>query len=249
VVSGLARGIDQAAHEGALAAGGHTVAVLGTGVFEVYPPSGMALAERIVAEGGALVSEVEPDATPRRYSFPQRNRIIAGLVRGVVVVEAGPRSGSLITADLAQGVGRDLFAVPGSILEPLSRGPNRLLRDGAILVECASDILDHVLGIASRDRPRDDEEVAGERTEDERPPDRPPLARSPEGAERGAPRGGPIDSDAKRVLDALDREEPRELGRIAAETGLSFDVIMRALGRLELARRVRAAPAGHLRRA
>ncbi len=229
VVSGLARGIDQAAHEGALAAGGHTVAVLGSGVFQIYPPSGRGLAERIVARGGAIVSEAEPDAPPLRHSFPQRNRIIAGLSIGVCVVEAGPRSGSLITADLAQGEGRDLFAVPGSILEPLSRGPNRLLRDGARLVECAADILDEVLGVAVRDRGPDDA-VAPEHTEEDRPP------------------GPSLDAEARRVRDALDPHDPRTLERLARETGLPIDAVMRALGRLELTRQVRSVPGGHVRR-
>lgn len=175
VVSGLARGIDRAAHEGALAAGGRTIAVLGSGIANPYPAQHTGLAERIAVRG-AVVSELEPDASPSRHSFPQRNRIIAGLSLGVVVVEAGPRSGSLITTDLALQSGRELFAVPGSPSSPLARGPNRLLREGAHLVETASDVLEVLFGVQPRD---DDVEVLlGEHTEDEPRPRPPPPAPS-----------------------------------------------------------------------
>ncbi len=146
VVSGLARGIDRAAHLGALEAGGRTIAVLGGGLRRIFPPQNRGLAERVVASG-ALVSEQHPDAEPRRHTFPQRNRIIAGLSLGVVVVQAGPRSGALITADLALSEGRELFAVPGSIRDPLARGPNALIKDGARLVESADDVLSVLFGV------------------------------------------------------------------------------------------------------
>jgi DNA processing protein len=139
VVSGLARGIDTAAHEGALAAGGATVAVIASGIDVPYPPDNEALMAEIAASG-AVVSERPPGAVPQARHFPRRNRIIAGLCLGVVVVEAAPQSGSLITARLAAEQGREVMAVPGSPLDPRHRGTNQLLRDGATLVESAADI-------------------------------------------------------------------------------------------------------------
>lgn len=143
VVSGLALGIDGAAHEGALAGGGRTVAVVGTGLDRVYPRQHHALAHRIAAQG-ALVSEYLPGTHPLRENFPQRNRIIAGLSLGTLVVEAALQSGSLITARQALEAGREVFAIPGSIHSPQSRGTNALIRDGAKLVEVATDILDEL---------------------------------------------------------------------------------------------------------
>lgn len=143
VVSGLAQGIDAAAHEGALAAGGLTVAVVGTGLDRVYPPRHHDLAQR-VARQGALVSEFAPGMPPLPANFPQRNRIIAGLSLGTLVVEAALQSGSLITARLAAEAGREVFAVPGSIHAPQSRGCHALLRLGAKLVECTADILEEL---------------------------------------------------------------------------------------------------------
>ena len=137
VVSGLARGIDGAAHTGALPTG--TVAVLGGGVDDIYPPDNADLYARI-AEQGCIVSESPMGAKAQARDFPRRNRIISGLSRGVIVVEAELRSGSLITARLAGEQGRDVFAVPGSPLDPRSRGPNELLRQGAILCEGLEDV-------------------------------------------------------------------------------------------------------------
>lgn len=137
VVSGLARGIDAAAHSGALEIG--TVAVLGGGVDDVYPPDNAGLYDQIV-ERGCVVSESRMGARAQARDFPRRNRIISGLSRGVIVVEAELRSGSLITARLAGEQGRDVFAVPGSPLDPRSRGPNELLRQGAILCEGVDDV-------------------------------------------------------------------------------------------------------------
>lgn len=138
VVSGLARGIDTAAHEGGLKTG--TVAVLAGGVDDIYPPENARLYERISAEG-AIVSEMPVWQKPQAKHFPRRNRIISGLARGVVVVEAAQGSGSLITANFALEQGREVFAVPGSPLDPRAKGTNRLLRDGAILTESAEDVL------------------------------------------------------------------------------------------------------------
>lgn len=140
VTSGLARGIDAAAHRGALTAGGNTVAVCATGLDCVYPRSNTGLAGQIRASG-VLVSEFPPGTEARKAHFPQRNRIIAGLSMGTLVVEAAHRSGALITAHRAVEAGREVFAIPGSIHNPLSRGCHRLLREGARLVESVNDIL------------------------------------------------------------------------------------------------------------
>lgn len=140
VVSGLARGVDSAAHTGALDGGGPTIAVLGTGIDRVYPAENDLLAARI-AEHGLLLTEFPPGSPPEDWHFPRRNRIISGLSKAVVVVEAREKSGSLITARLAADQGRDVMAVPGSIVGGRNRGANALLRDGAKLVESAVDIL------------------------------------------------------------------------------------------------------------
>lgn len=141
VVSGLAQGIDGAAHEGALEGAAGTVAVVGTGLDRVYPPGHRALAHRI-AERGALVSEYAPGTPPLPAHFPQRNRIIAALTRGTLVVEAALRSGSLITARLATEAGREVFAVPGSIHAPQSQGCHWLIKQGAKLIENPTDVLE-----------------------------------------------------------------------------------------------------------
>lgn len=145
IVSGLAQGIDAAAHEGALASSAAlpTIAVMGTGINRVYPAANKALAMRI-RERGALISELPLDTAAVVHQFPRRNRIVAGLSRGVLVVEAAQRSGSLITARLAGENGREVFAIPGSIHSPLSRGCHALIRQGAKLVETADDILEEL---------------------------------------------------------------------------------------------------------
>src|SRR5207249_6956739 len=140
IVSGLARGIDTAAHRGALAAGGRTIAVLGSGIERVYPPENRPLAERIIGHG-AIVSQFARDAEALPFHFPLRNRTLAGLAQGVVVVEAAERSGALNTAGLAGELGREVFAVPGRITSPASRGAHGLLKDGARLVGHWSDII------------------------------------------------------------------------------------------------------------
>jgi DNA processing protein len=149
IVSGLARGVDSAAHRGALSAGGSTVAVLGCGADIVYPKEHAALARAIEADG-LIVSELTPGTRPLPQFFPQRNRIISGLSRAVVIVEAGERSGSLITARCALEQGRDVLAVPGNVLSGRNRGGHALLRDGAKIVEHADDILEELDGVAGR---------------------------------------------------------------------------------------------------
>lgn len=143
VVSGMARGIDAAAHRGALDAGGRTVAVMGTGPDSIYPPEHRALAERI-AGSGALVSQFAVGTRPLKGNFPMRNETISGLSLGVVVVEARRRSGAMLTAGSAGNQGRAVMAVPGSVLNPASQGCHDLVRDGARLVTCARDVLTEV---------------------------------------------------------------------------------------------------------
>lgn len=141
IVSGLARGIDTAAHNGALAANGMTIAVMAGGVDVVYPPENEALYHRIV-ETGVVVSEMPPGLKPQARHFPRRNRVVSGLSLGVVIVEAAQRSGSLITARMAGEQGRDVLAVPGSPLDPRAYGANRLIREGATLVRDAEDVME-----------------------------------------------------------------------------------------------------------
>ncbi len=148
IISGLAHGIDAAAHRGALEVGGRTLAVLGCGVDRIYPVDHAALAQQII-QNGALISEFPLGSSPEARHFPRRNRVISGLSLGVLVAEAPERSGALITADFAGEQGRDVFAVPGSIFNPAATGTNRLIQDGAKLVMTVEDILDE-LNIAHR---------------------------------------------------------------------------------------------------
>src|SRR4030065_2322065 len=140
----MARGIDSAAHRGALAAQGRTIAILGSGLDVVYPPENKKLFDAIV-ENGAVISEFPLGTPPRSNNFPARNRIISGMSYGVLVVEAGKKSGSLITARLALEQGREVFAVPGSVETPTSRGTNKLIKEGAKLIENADDILEEII--------------------------------------------------------------------------------------------------------
>jgi DNA processing protein len=159
VVSGLARGVDSAAHRGALRGGGLTIAVLGSGLARVYPPEHTGLADEIAGHG-LVVSEYPPEADPLPFHFPQRNRLISGLSRAVVVIEASEKSGSLITASCALDQGREVMAVPGNVLNGRNRGGHALIRDGAKIVETADDIVEGFAlasqsGTALDDRPSD----------------------------------------------------------------------------------------------
>lgn len=146
IISGMARGIDSAAHRGALKAKGRTIAVLGSGHNHIYPPENKKLYGEIV-KNGAVVSEYEPDIPPFRTNFPRRNRIISGMSKGVVIIEAPRKSGALITADFALEQGRDVFALPGNISSVRSSGTNALIKEGAKLVEGISDILEELKNV------------------------------------------------------------------------------------------------------
>lgn len=142
IISGLARGIDTAAHLGALEAGGRTIAVLGSGIRQIYPKENEALAEKIITQGGAVVSEFPPAADPIAYHFPIRNRLVSGFSHAVLLIEAREKSGTLITIGHALMQGREVFALPGPVDAPGSAVPNRMLREGASLITCANDILE-----------------------------------------------------------------------------------------------------------
>jgi DNA processing protein len=210
VTSGLAAGIDSAAHQGALAANGRTLAVCGTGLDRVYPRHNQSLAEDIAARG-ALVSEFPPGTPPLPHHFPRRNRLISGLSLGVLVVEARYRSGSLITARLAAEQGREVFALPGSIHNPLARGCHRLIRDGARLVESPEEVLEGLQGDLFRAL------SSG--------------ALQPTGAARFS--GGPLDSDSKILLNACGFE-PVDADILVERTGFSAAAITSMLLMLEL---------------
>ncbi|HWL63131.1 MAG TPA: DNA-processing protein DprA [Steroidobacteraceae bacterium] len=219
ITSGLARGIDAAAHEAALDAGGTTIAVCGTGLDTCYPRQNQALFD-LIARHGALVSEFPPGTQPRAFHFPRRNRVISGLARGVVVVEAAAGSGSLITADHAAGQGRDVFAVPGSPLNPLAAGCNELIRNGAVLVRSAADVLAEA-GFFPEQIPLSHQPVA--------------TANEPVGGV------GRLDKDYEMLLDALGFE-PASIDDLVDRTGLAAGSVASMMLILELDGRVEARP-------
>ncbi|MCW5723861.1 MAG: DNA-processing protein DprA [Maricaulaceae bacterium] len=225
IVSGLARGIDGAAHAGALATG--TAAVLAGGVDHVYPPEHADL-HRLIGEQGALVTESPLGAVPTAKDFPRRNRLISGLSLGVVVVEAAMKSGSLITARLAGEQGREVMATPGSPLDPRAKGANRLIREGAALIESAADVLE-ILGGAQRPSvaspPADEYE---------------PCAAETAGREANA---------IREQVAALLSPSPVSQDEIARQTGAPIGAVLAALVELELAGRAEISPGGMVRAA
>jgi len=214
ITSGLAEGIDAAAHTAALDAGGTTIAVLGTGPDVIYPMKHAELADRI-ARQGALVSEFAPGTPGRPDNFPRRNRIIAGLALGTLVVEAGLRSGSLITARYATEQGRDVFAIPGSIHNPLARGCHRLIRQGAMLIETADEVVAGLAPLAQR--------LGTELRQ------RLDASAAPDSEETGAAR----DPDYSKLLANLGHE-PAGVDRLAERTGLPVAALSSMLLVLEL---------------
>jgi DNA protecting protein DprA len=214
VISGLARGIDTAAHQGALAAKGRTIAVIGSGLARLYPPENAALAERIRAGNGAIVSEFSMEIEPDRQTFPMRNRIISGWSHGVLVVEAGLNSGALITASQALEQGRSVYAVPGHINAPSAMGSNRLIQQGAKLVVDATDILEDLQILLPETKP------------------------SPQAAARPLP---PLSEDERRIYDAIEPTET-SIDDIAEKTHLASATVSSTLLQLELKRLVKQLP-------
>ena len=219
VVSGMARGIDAAAHEGALATG--TVAVLAGGVDVVYPPENQKLYDAI-CEQGAVISEMRLGEQPQARHFPRRNRLISGLARGLVVVEAAERSGSLITAQYALEQGREIFAVPGSPLDPRAKGANRLIREGATLTESAEDVLAVLAPMLGGDF-------------------REPEKRGPD----ILPDGAALEAEADRVRRAVEEAlspAPVPVDELIRLTGAPAGVVLTVLLELELAGRCHRHP-------
>ncbi|MEO9132376.1 MAG: DNA-processing protein DprA [Sphingomonas sp.] len=210
IVSGLARGVDTAAHIGSIDAG--TIGVIAGGIDIVYPPENAALQERIATEG-LLIAEQPPGTEPRARHFPYRNRIIAGLAQGTVVVEAAPRSGSLITARLAGEMGREVMAVPGSPLDPRAQGCNGLIRDGATLIQSAADVLETI-------RPID-----------------PRMVRAPGlGFERQPPED--VDNAERRTVIELLGPVPVAIDELIRQAGFAPAIVQTVLLELELAGRL-----------
>lgn len=230
VVSGCARGVDGAAHRGALGGGGATIAVLGSGVDVIYPPEHATLAESITASG-ALLSEFPPGVRPLRHHFPRRNRLISGLARGVVVVEAGAGSGSLITAGFAADQGREVMAVPGNVLSGRSTGAHALIRDGAAIVETADDILQQI-GIGSLGGVADPAAPGGRGEE----------VRAQEAEDDAAARADPL-------LRHMDPGELYSVDELIGRSGLDSAAVLLRLTELEVAGRVVRSGAGRFVRA
>jgi DNA processing protein len=214
IISGLARGIDTAAHEAALAAKGRTIAVIGSGLGKLYPPENAALAARI-AENGAVISEYPVDRIADKQTFPYRNRIVAGWSSGLVVVEAPERSGSLITAQQAADQGRTVYAVPGGIDRPTSAGCNRLIQQGAKLIMDGGDVLDDLMTLFPT------------------APQAPKVQETPPAAE--------LSLDERILYDALGTEEAH-IDDLTITSGLTAATVSTTLMRLEMKRLIRALP-------
>ncbi|GAA0232971.1 DNA-processing protein DprA [Castellaniella daejeonensis] len=250
VVSGLASGIDGAAHAGALdagEAGGSTLAVLGTGIDRVYPPAHHTLAHRI-ATHGLLLSEFPLGTPGLPYHFPQRNRLVAALGQGVLVVEAAARSGSLTTARLAGELGREVFAIPGSIHSPLSRGCHALIRQGAKLVESGQDIIEELRqgalpGLRTPPAPDAEKDIAAA----DAAPGSAPEASAGTAGEPGADTSPGIGPDARALLGRIGRD-PVGLDILQADLDWPIDRLMSQLTLLEVAGRIDRTGNGRYRR-
>ena len=244
ITSGLALGIDAISHQGALEAGGHTIAVIATGLDIMYPAKNRSLAERIV-EQGVIVSEFPIGVKPQAQNFPRRNRIISGLSLGTLVVEAALQSGSLVTAQHALEQGREVFAIPGSIHSPLAHGCHRLIRQGAKLVETAADILEELapqlqsyLGINF------------DQTETQATKPTKPLSflKSIEAQENTEERTAPALDPEEQLLLATIGLEPIPIDQIVIQTGLTTDVVSSMLLMLELQGYIAACGGGRYKR-
>jgi DNA processing protein len=214
VISGLARGIDTAAHQGALAAKGRTVAVIGSGLSKLYPPENAALAEKIRSGQGAIVSEFSMEIEPDRQTFPMRNRIISGWSHGLLVVEAGANSGALISVTQALEQGRNVYAVPGHINAPTAIGSNRMIQQGAKLVMDANDILDDLQILLPESKP----------------------------APQATTRALPIMTDEEKSVYAAIGESETSIDDIATGADLPSGIVSSTLLRLELKRLVKQLP-------
>lgn len=212
IVSGLARGIDTEAHQATLEAGGRTIAVLGSGLLNIYPSENKALAEQVV-QNGAVLSEYSTTSKPQRGSFPRRNRIVTGLCQGVIVVEAGDRSGALISARLSMEQGREVFAVPGRVDSRTSRGCHQLIRDGAKLVETADDVLEE---LGPMFKPTEDAQ----------------------GREVHHPAELQLNDQERAVLDAI-RSDPTSMDDVIEGCGLPIHRVLSTISVLEMRRLVR----------
>ncbi|MGH8047866.1 MAG: DNA-processing protein DprA [Chthoniobacterales bacterium] len=212
IFSGLARGIDTAAHQGALAAKGRTVAVLGGGLNHLYPPQNRELAEKIAAGNGAVITEFPMDTQPDKQTFPMRNRIVAGCSFGLLVVEAGLNSGALITANQAADQGRTIYAIPGHIDNPVALGSNKLIQQGAKLIQSAQDILDD-LGLL--------------------------FSEEPQFIGRAAP--ADLSEDERKILDALGNDETH-VDTLTSRSGLPTAKVSSTLLALEMRRLVKQLP-------
>lgn len=221
VVSGMARGIDTAAHQGALSAGGRTIAVFGCGLDIVYPPENRNLMERIL-EKGAVVSEYPPGVQPAPHHFPIRNRIVSGMSVGVLVVEAGEKSGSLITAQLALEQGRDVFAIPGNVISINSKGTNRLIQDGAKLVTSVQDIIEEMYWFRNFE-------------------DKPVIDLDSYRNKKKIPDS--LDQDEINVLESLLLEE-LQIDEIQQKLDLDISVLHRVLLSLEMKNLIKRGPGG-----
>lgn len=221
IVSGLARGIDAAAHEASLATG--TVAVMAGGADMIYPPENKELYDQLYARG-AILSEMPPGLEPRGRDFPRRNRIVAGMALGTVIIEAAARSGSLITARLAAEQGRDVFAVPGSPLDPRAEGTNALIREGATLVRSAADIIEALAPVRDRPPPQIEFPLAEDKT-----------------AASSLDDDSPAETDRGKIVNALS-PSPVEIDDLIRHTKLPASAVLVILLELELAGRLARHP-------
>jgi len=219
IVSGMALGIDTAAHRGAIKAGGRTIAVLGSGHDNIYPPENRPLYSEIV-KNGAVVSEYPPDMIPQRANFPRRNRIISGMSKGVIVIEAPQRSGALITANFALEQGREVFAMPGNVSSAKSSGANRLIKEGAALVLGVRDILEELKYVI------DIKEIDDNLTTPD--PSKPGTAR-------------PMSADEGKIFKVLSGE-PKSIDEISKTIDVPVSKITESLLRMELKKLIKALP-------
>lgn len=220
ITSGLALGVDAAAHSGALKGGGKTIAVLGTGVDRIYPVRNAVLAEQILAADGAIVSEMPLGSAPEAGNFPRRNRVISGLSLGTLLVEAAVRSGSLITARLALEQNREVFAIPGSIHNPMARGCHHMIKHGAHLVETSRDIAEQLGGLLSG------------------------MASQPGLFDDDRSEVSQLTAEQRRIVSALGGD-PRSIEQLARDTGCETGELMASLLHLELEGLVESLPGGY----